>query len=151
MILARNMFFLGVFILMLSSCTSINRTMREPRYRVMFKHDDFVFSQQVKGEAREVKVFGTDWSRLLTKKNGTIETDNVSFQINWASIPVIGGFFNRKNRPIGYALHDLMQVNPGFDVIIYPQFEITTLNVLGVVKVTDVKVKARLGRIDELE
>lgn len=151
MISMKNVLFFGVLILMLSSCTSINRTMREPRYRVLFKHDNFVFSPQVKAEAREVKVFGTDWNRLLTKKKGKLENDDVSFRINLASIPVIGGFFNKKNRPASYALYNLMQDNLGYDAVFYPQFETSTLNVLGIVRVTDVKVKARLGRIDELE
>jgi ABC-type oligopeptide transport system substrate-binding subunit len=57
----------------LSSCTSINKSMREPNNRVQFTKSDFTLSEQVTGEATSTKIFGIDFERLFTKKTGTVQ------------------------------------------------------------------------------
>lgn len=62
-------------------------------------------------------------------------------------IPTIG---ERVNRGANYALFNLMQKNPGYDVVIYPQVEAHRYApVLGtdIYSKTTYKVTARLGRL----
>lgn len=136
--------------LLLNSCTSIHKTIREPESHVEFYKDDFVFSDQLTAEATTSKVFGIDFSRLVLKKSGKIGDGlpRTSFLVR---IPVIGNFFNIRDKTINYALYELMQQNPGYDVVFYPQYDVKIVKpILGIGllnKVTTVKVTARLGKI----
>jgi hypothetical protein len=131
-----------IVLVALSSCTTINQSMREPNSRVEFTKKDFDFSPQVSAAAKEVRVFWIDWQRLFTKRTGVVE--GASSVISFASIPVIGQFLS--NRTANYALYELMTKNPGYDVVFYPQYETKVLNV-GIVRITDVKATARLAKI----
>lgn len=61
------------------------------------------------------------------------------------------GILRRRNKKANYALFNLMNDNPGYDVILYPQFEtIVEKPVMGcgfLKKTTTVKVTARLGKL----
>jgi hypothetical protein len=132
------------------SCTTLNRSMREPNTRVNLTKSDFSLSDQVSAEAKTVKVLGIDWARLFTsKKSGTIKDGSSS--ITLASIPVVGNFVADKTA--GYALYELMNKNPGYDVVFYPQYEIKVFKpVLGIgflTKITNVKTTARLGKLNK--
>lgn len=104
----------GVF---LTNCTNINRSMREPNTRLNLEKKDFTLSDQVTGEATSTKILGIDFKRLLLKESGIHNNDNIvpSLPINFASIPVIGGFI--MDQTAGYALYDMMKNNPGYDVV----------------------------------
>ncbi|WP_372751748.1 hypothetical protein [Labilibaculum sp.] len=132
----------------LSSCTTMNHSMREPNTRVNLNKSDFTLSDQVTAEAKSVKVLGIDWTRLFMKKTGSIKSDNFS-SISFASIPVIGNLIYDKTA--NYSLYKLMNNNPGYDVVFYPQYETKVLRpVLGIgflSKITTVKTKARLGKL----
>lgn len=133
---------------LLSSCTSLNKTMREPNVRVELQKEDFELSKQVTAEAQETKIIGIDFSRLFKKETGTVVSPSPAL-IDFASIPVIGSMF--QNRASGYALYELMINNPGYDVVIYPQYEVEVKKpILGIgflTKITKVKVTARLGKL----
>ena len=134
-----------------SACMNVKKSIREPQNRVIFNSDDYVFSERISGEAREVKVLGVDWSRLFLRQTGTLKEDKEGIWFYLSQIPIVGGVFSKKKRPESYALYDLMRKNAGYDVVFFPQFEHNSINVLGIVKITDVKVSARLARIDEFE
>ena len=132
----------------LSSCTSLNKTMREPNVRVDFKMDDFTLSDQVSAEATSTKIIGIDFTRLHLKEGGTVTGGPNQMSI---SFPVFGNVVS--NRTANYALHKLMKDNPGYDVIFYPQYEITvTKPLLGLgflTKISTVNVTCRLGKLNK--
>ncbi len=138
----------GIF---LTSCTNINKSMREPSTRLNLEKKDFTLSDQVTGEATSTKIIGIDWARLFLKKTGTHMNDNGGgLPFSLASIPVLGGFI--VDGTAGYALHDMMDKNPGYDVVLYPQYETTVKRPIGlgfIYKVTTVKATARLGKLNK--
>lgn len=130
--------------LMFSSCLQVRQTMREPNSRVDFTTKDFTFSEQVIGEAKTIKVLGIDWKRLFSKKEGDVDYNRApSF-----SLAVIGNLVP-KDKTSNYALYNMMQANPGYDVVFYPQFETVQKRpvLIPLVTITTVKAKARLAKI----
>ena len=101
--------FLLFISLLFSSCSITNRTMEQPGNLIEFSMTDFEYSEQIVAEATVVRVFGVDWSRLFNSQSASI------------SLPIFG---NRvRGKSCSYALYRLMEENPGYDVIIYPQYE----------------------------
>lgn len=90
----------------------------------------FILSEQVSAEATTKNIFGIDWSRLFHQETGSIKKSS-ALTINFASMPVVGNVV--KDQTSNYALYELMNNNPGYDVIYYPQY---------------VKVTARLGKLE---
>lgn len=136
-----------VLLILFSSCSTLNHTMREPNVRVELTKSDFTLSDQVTAEAKSVKVIGIDWKRLFKSEAGTIESG--SSAISLANIPVIGTVVVDKTS--NYALYELMNNNQGYDVVFYPQYETKVLRpILGIgflTKITTVKATARLGKL----
>jgi hypothetical protein len=131
----------------LSSCTSINKSMREPNVRVELNRNDFTLSEQVTAEAQSTKIIGIDFARLFMQKTGTVTGG--SSGISLASLPVIGNVLTDKTA--NYALYELMSKNPGYDVIFYPQYETKVIKpILGIgilTTITTVQTTARLGKL----
>lgn len=148
--------------LFLAGCSISNRTMKTPNYHIEFYKSDFEYSNQVEAEATSVRILGVDWKRLFKWESGEIEsdrfksepaqseittnivTDNIVGTLT-AVVPVIGDF--GKGKVSSYALYNLMQQNPGYDVVIYPQYETKKFIVPLFYSKRTVKVTARLGRI----
>ena len=132
-----------------SSCSTFNHNMREPNTRVELNKSDFTLSDQVSAEAKSIKIMGIDFKRLFTKKTGTVEGGASS--ISRASIPVIGNFI--RDKTANYSLYELMDNNPGYDVVFYPQYETKVVKpILGLgflSKITTVKTTARLGKLNK--
>jgi len=88
---------------------------------------------------------GIDFKRLFNKKTGTVEGSSVSL----SSIPVIGNAFTDKTS--SYALYELMQKNPNYDVVLYPQYETKVIRpILGIgfiFQKSTVKATARLAQL----
>lgn len=138
----------GIFgIILMNSCSSVHRTLREPNVRVELQKEDFELSAQVSAEAKMTKVLGIDWKHLKHKETG--EVDKGLGMISLASLPVIGDYISTTAG--NYALHNMLRDNPGYDVIFYPQYVINESKpILGIgfIKtVTTVKVTARLGKL----
>lgn len=131
----------GIAMLFMSSCHTYTHSMKTPNSYVEYHAEDFNLSDQVTGEATVVRVIGIDWQHLFgTKEIG--ETTSVG-----TTIPFIGMAI-----PTGanYALYNMMQKNPGYDVVIYPQVETYRhAPVLGtdIYSKTTYKVTARLGKL----
>lgn len=125
-----------------SSCSLSRHAMREPNSYLELKMSDFVISDQVSAEATTTRVFGIDWARLFNKKMGDINGPSA------ASIPVIGSVIFEPT--VDYSLYNLMQTNPGYDVVLYPQYETKVQRPIGlgfIIKTTTVKTTARLGKL----
>jgi len=146
----------------LSSCSISNQSMKYPNYHIEFYKADFDYSPQVTAEATSVRVFCIDWKRLFKWESGQISSDrfddsnqNITMSGNVISdqvagaisavIPVLGDF--GKGKVSGYALYNLMKDNPGYDVVIYPQYETRKYIIPLFYSKRTVKVTARLGRI----
>ncbi len=123
--------------------------MREPNVKLNLTKSDFTLSNQFEAEASSVKIIGIDWGRLFTKKTGEISGN--SDKISVASIPVLGTLLTDKTS--NYALYNLMNNNPGYDVIFYPQYESKVvkpfLGIGFITKITTVKTTARLGKLNK--
>ena len=124
----------------MSSCTSIHKTTKQPYSHVEINMDDFNLSQQKSAEATSVTILGIDFERLFIKKTGS---DNYST----ASVPVIGKYL--ADQTTGYAMYNLLDSNESGDFIFYPQVEKkTSCPIIGIcllTKITRVEVKARIG------
>ncbi len=137
----------------LTSCTAINKSMREPNSRIEFYADDFEFSEIMKASATSTKIIGIDFSRLFTAETGTVANDNnavgaaITTIIAPGNIPVIGNYVG--DRTANYALYNLMQDNPGYDVVFYPSYRTTVEAPIGIplYTITTVEVSARLAKI----
>ena len=130
----------------LASCSMTNQSMREPYSRIDFKRDDFTISAQVSAEAKSTKILFIDWERLFTKKMGNVEGGG-SGGFSLASLPIIGNIIS--NKTANYALYELLQKNPGNDIILYPQYEIKKRCpiLIPIFTITEVKVTAKLAKI----
>ena len=147
------LFIMTVVVVSFTNCTNINKSMREPNTRVNLEKKDFTLSDQVSGEATTTQILGIDFARLFLKKSGTVNKDGVlngPMGINLASIPVIGGYII--NPTASYALYNIMENNKGYDVVFYPQYEVTVHRPIGlgfIYKITTVKATTRLGKLNK--
>lgn len=160
----KNIKLLGGFMLLLlmSSCSITNKSMKTPNYHVEFYKTDFEYSEQVMASATSVRVLGIDWKRIFKWDVGMLESDRFyeipqQIEINSnvvanpvvgavsAIIPVMGDY--GKGKVSNYALHQLMVDNPGYDLVIYPQYEMHKFWIPIFYSKTTVEVRARLGKI----
>ena len=131
----------GFALLLMASCNTYRHSMKGPNATVEYHAEDFDLSGAVTGEATVVRVLGIDWQRLF----GSAEVgDTPDFG---TVIPYLGMAI-----PTGanYALYNMMQKNPGYDVVIYPQVESHRhAPILGtdIYSKTTYKVTARLGKL----
>lgn len=149
-------------VITMSGCSVSNLAMKQPNNHIEFYKNDFEYSPQVTGEAISVKVLMIDWARLFKWKTGEISGENtVSEPINVslgtqvvsnpvagvlsAAIPVLGDY--SKGRVSNFALYDMMKKNPGYDVVLYPQYETKKFVIPFIYSKTTVKATARLGKI----
>ena len=138
----------------MSSCTSTNKMMREPNVRVELERNNFELSDQVSAKASQTKIVGIDFQRLFNKETGEINKGgSAAGGISIASIPVIGSVLAKPALDVtaNYALYNLMNKNKGYDVVFYPQYEVTVKRpVLGIgflYRKTEVTATARLGKL----
>jgi len=123
-----------------ASCTTVNKSIKQPHDYVEINMDDFSLSEQESAKATSVTVVGIDFARLFLKKMGSDGRQSVS-------LPIIGQYL--ADRTTSYAMYDLLKNNDDADFIFYPQVEKKTFcPVLGICfinKITTVTVKARTG------
>ncbi len=115
-----------------TSCSSTIKSMKEPLAYFELNSHDYVLSEQVTGEATVVRVLGIDWARLFKVKAGTVIAPIIG-------IPVSSSQY--------YAIYDLLEKNPGYDFVMYPQVTDYTTGFPGIYTKTEIKVTARLGKL----
>ena len=159
----RNYLFLLLIPIVFSGCSIIDRTMQTPNYHIEYYKADFEYSQQVNAEATVVRVFCVDWSRLFKWNSATISNSTEGSSAGTgisigASIPIdpIVGILSTvipvfgdkaKGTANTYALYSLMAENPGYDVVIYPQYETKKFIIPFIYSKRTAKVTARLAKI----
>lgn len=130
----------AVAVLAMSSCNSYRQSMREPNAHVEFYASDFELSEPFTGEATVTHVLYIDWEHLFgTTRSGVVGD----------MVPVVGHMLEGG---ANYALYDLMQKHPGYDVVFYPQVSIerhAPVLGTGIYSTTTYKVTARLGKMKQ--
>jgi hypothetical protein len=129
----------GITALCTTSCTTTQHSMKDANVHVELNANDFTLSDQVTGEAHVMKILGIDPERILDKKTGSTSS---LVEVN---IPVIGNLVSDKGA--NYALYELMQKNPGYDVVVYPQVEKSGMKFGTLYSDYTYKVTARLGKL----
>ena len=133
---------LSIFIItiLLSSCTTINKTIKQPFSGVEIKMSDFSLSEQQSARATSVTILGIDFERLFIKKMG----GDGSLA---SSLPIIGQYLS--DPTTSYAMYDLLENDNNADFIFYPQIEKKSIcPIIGICfinRITTVDVKARTG------
>ncbi len=132
----------------LGSCTSVKQSMREPNVHIELTKSDYSLSEQVSAEAQTTKILSIDLARLFKKETGNLE-GGAAMGISLATIPVVGTAL--ADQTANYALYNMMQANPGYDFVMYPQYHTKVVKpVLGIgaiMTITNVKATARLGKL----
>jgi len=140
----------SIFIVMFySSCSYVHKTMQEPNIQVEFYKSDFIFSEQFTAEATQTFFFGLDFERLFSVKSASTESGS-DILPSISSIPIVGGMQVLKPKSTeAFALYNLMEANPGYDVVFYPQYETIEVRPVGlsILVIKTVKVTARLGKL----
>lgn len=124
---------------MFSSCTSLKNDRSNPQPIVKFEKSDFTISGQVSAEATVTEILTIDFAHLFKSEQGSFGN---------AGLPIIGGFVTNKAEAL--AIYKLLEENPGYDVVLYPQFQTKCVRPLGIgllTQTTTVKVTARLGKL----
>jgi hypothetical protein len=154
---------LAVFLL--SGCSVSTKSIKSPNYHVEFYKKDFEYSKPVSAQATSERILGIDWARFFNWNNGSIDSDlqksrvytpvpsvsmagsgeTVSFGVNNFIAPVVGNVI--KGNTSAYALFNLMEQNPGYDVIMYPRFEMNKKGFPLIYTKTTVHVTARLAKV----
>ena len=137
--------------------------MQTPNYHIEFYKADFDYSEQVVAEATITRILCIDWSRVFNWNAATISnsTDASSAGIGVSLsavvpiepivgmistfVPVLGE--QAKGKVNAYALYNLMADNPGYDVVIYPQYETKKYIIPFIYSKRTAKVTARLAKI----
>ena len=131
----------GIAMMFMASCNTYTHSMKTPNAYVEYHAEDFDLSAPVTGEATVVRVLGIDWQRLFgTEEIGV--TPSIGTVVPYIGLTIPSG--------ANYALYNLMQKNPGYDVVIYPQVEsYRHAPILGtdLYSKTTYKVTARLGKL----
>jgi len=157
---------LSLVLLILTGCSLQNRSMKSTSELLLLNVKDFELSDQVTAKATVVRVFGIDWKRLFSWETGVIgnglQQNPINAQGNYLSfipltesgtaqsgittiLPVIGTVL--RGNTSAYALNTLMKENPGYDMIIYPQYYRKKKTVPFFYSKTEVEVTARLGKL----
>lgn len=169
----KNLFYFALLALTISSCTVSRNSMREANYQLWLHHEDLEYSSQLTGTANQTKVLAIDWNRLFGKQkwnygnfgglpegpvnrqgqgnaglnliqastNG-ITTSNSGFQAVYNGVIGVSNF----NRVEQMAMHDLIQKNPGYDLVMFPQFT-SRRKWFGVGNKTEVVCTAKLAKL----
>lgn len=133
---------LGILAVLISSCSISQQSLKEPQALIRYNKAEFDYSHQVEGHASVTKVLCIDWAHLLNKQQGKV--------IPAFNSTVYG--ISPKTRLEQMALFEIMQLNPGYDFIVYPQYEVKTKAPgLGLLyKKIDITAKARLAISNEV-
>lgn len=130
----KTMFLAIIMIAMFAtSCSSTYRAIKEPPVKFELYSSDYVLSEPVTGEASVNIFLGVDWKRLFSSKSATVSDGNVV-----TLIPI--------TTSESYAIYDLLEKNPGWDFVMYPQIVTKSSGLYPLYSHKKIQVTARLGR-----
>ncbi len=117
-----------------TSCSTSLKSVKEPLVHFQLNSSDYVLSEPVTGTAVVTRVIGIDWRRIFTNKYGSVNSP-------------IFGTTQVTSLDDMYAIYDLLEKNPGYDFVMYPQFSIVSNGFEGIYVRKTIKVTARLGKM----
>ncbi len=159
--------------LLCTGCQLNRRSMRESNYQIWLNKADITYTEQLTGQAEQSRFLGIDFKRLFARKYdmggiGNLPPDptivNSISSINTSVLASTKGggqnppssIFNLNNiiglnsgisRVEQFAINELIKKNPGYDLIMFPQFEVQRKwYVFG--SKTAVVVKARMAKMN---
>ena len=124
--------------LVATGCASSYRSARHPSVLFELNSSDYEISEPVTGTAHVTRIFGINFEELFNSHTGDFSASIVGTDVSMA------GLLSTLDKAI--AIHDLLEKNPGYDFVLYPQFTITGKSYI-VYSTADITVTARLGRL----
>lgn len=124
----------------MSSCSYRMNGMSNSNAQLNLTSDDVEISEVKEVSSVEKLVLGVDWKRIGKKEVGQVRRKSSGIPV-----PVIGA--NSFSRTEAYALYKLLEENPGYDAILYPQFSGQVKGFLPFFQKTNLTVKAKLVRV----
>ena len=103
-----------VVALSMTSCSALTRGMREPVVTFELNSGDYTLSEPVTAQATSVRIFGIDWKRLFSVESAVVDAPIVTSSLTSLAAGLLPTTEN-------YALYTLMEENPGYDFVMYPQ------------------------------
>ncbi len=132
-----------------------NRTVKQPDTYLQLKRSDFEISDLKTASANTKQILCIDWSRIFNKSKASSQDmllNDIELWSMYYSAPIFGpiAYDYFVDKTTEYAMWELMQSNPGYDVIMYPQVERHIKRPIGIgwiYREIDVTVSARLAKI----
>lgn len=124
-----------------TSCSMKMHGMSDANAQLNLTSDDVSISEIKEASATEKLILAVDWKRLFKKEIGEVRRKGSGF-----SLPIISGSTSF-TRSESYALYKLLQENPGYDAVLYPQFSGQAKGFFPFFLKTDVTVKAKLVKV----
>ena len=124
--------------LVATGCSSAYRSARQPSILVELNSSDYELSEPVTGTAHVTRVLGINFENIFNSHLGDASSAVVGTSLDSF------GLLSASDKAC--AIYDLLEKNPGWDFVVYPQFIITGKDYL-VYSDTDIIVTARLGRL----
>lgn len=126
-----------------TSCSMKMNGMSDANTQLNLTTADVTISEVKEASATEKLVLMVDWKRIFKKEVGEIRRKGGA----GFSLPIIGGSTSF-TRAESYAIYKLLQDNPGYDAVMYPQFSGQAKGLLPFFVKTDVTVKAKLVKVN---
>ena len=123
---------LAAVCLMATSCSTYYRSMKEPNVLVKLTPADYTLSEPVTAEVSVTYIFGIDFEHLFNDKS--------------AHTGILGSVLNTHAQSI--AIYEVLEANPGYDFVMYPQFKSESHGIPLFEKET-VTVTCRLGKFNQ--
>ncbi len=148
-------FFSLISLVFLSSCMTSHRSVKQPETYLQLRRSDFEISDLKVASANTKQILCIDWSRIFKKSkangNDMLENDAELWTMYY-SAPIFGPIVYDYvfDKTTEYAMWELMQANPGYDLVMYPQVERHIKRPIGIgwlYREIDVTVSARLAKI----
>ena len=121
-----------------TSCSSSYRSARHPSVLFELNSADYTLSEPVSATVHVTKVLGINFAEIFDAHSGDFSASVVGTDV------AMIGFLSSLDKSV--AIHDLLEKNPGYDFVLYPQFTITGKYYL-IYSSADVTVTARLGKL----
>jgi hypothetical protein len=133
---------LSLVMFMTTSCSMKMSGLSDANAQLNLTSGDVTISELKEASATERLILAVDWKRLFKKEIGEVRRKGSGF-----SLPIIGGSTSF-TRSESYALYKLLQENPGYDAVLYPQFSGQAKGFFPFFLKTDVTVKAKLVKVN---
>lgn len=125
-----------------TSCSMKMNGMSDANAQLNLTSDDVTISETKEAKATEKLILAVDWKRIFKKEVGEVRRRGSGF-----SIPIISGSTSF-TRAEAYAIYKLLQENPDYDAVLYPQFSGQAKGLFPFFLKTDVTVKAKLVKVN---